>query len=629
MNGLTIPLAVLMLALQPSETGIYLDVPFVHQSPRQCGPAALAMSLRYWGYDVDHTALAARTVSSAGGATGSDLEQLARAHGSTPRAFTGTDDRLRQLLRSGRPVIVALAAASGTAPNHFVLVVGATTTEWLVHDPAGGPYRRIEMAAFAGRWKRLNNWALLVERDRTTTAAPAVATEPPNSTAAAEPFWERASVYFRQQRYREARDVVRQGLALAPGDAYGHDFLATLLQIDGRTVEALHHWNVAGAPVLRKIHYRLPEGASAEPLSRLYRLNEGETLTRARWIDAAWLQRQLLPRQHVRWRLVPGAAGADDQHEWSLEIDVADPPLRSWKAQGARNAVTAALDRELSFDVVDTAASRASVAARWDPARQRLRADWQRLFVNGPSDRLRLAVDLRDEAWVMDPAREVARLQSGELGLAYDHFLASRRSVSARLAYLRHASTSFVVSGLTWQQTVGLDTADRVRLQWTAQVDAFARAGTRARGAQRGLVTAGLRWSVEDDASTTAGVRLNAGAIRGELPIDRQFVFGGGPDAPLLLRAHPTLRDGMNGGGPVGTRFGLLNADVERRLTRVGWVDVRGVVFADYAAVGRQTYTDAGGGIRLRAVDQTIDILVGRDFRGRTTRVWAGLSCGL
>jgi hypothetical protein len=52
-------------------------------------------------------------------------------------------------------------------------------------------------------------------------------TEPLHSTeaAAARPFWAIASGHFREGRRDEARAAVRRGLAHAPDDPYGHDFL--------------------------------------------------------------------------------------------------------------------------------------------------------------------------------------------------------------------------------------------------------------------------------------------------------------------------------------------------------------------------------------------------------------------
>lgn len=680
MTWLTIPLAAAIAwgSIAAPEEGFFLDVPFVYQSPRLCGPAALAMALRYWGRDVDQTTLAGAIDSPHDGATGADLERLARTHGLLARRVAGTRDGLQLLLRTGRPVIVALAP-TWNGPNHFMLVVGwdRSANEWIVHDPADGPYRRVGSAAFSNRWRKLKNWALLVERGAPERPSGPPAIADPSAPTSVSPgqrsewlvaenrllhairvrpsdtrsYWELAGVYFREKRNRDARDVLRQGLRLAPFDPYAHDFLATLLYLDGRRVEALYHWNLAGAPVVREIVYRAPEGASPAMLSRLYRINEGERLTRTQWLDAAWTQAQLLPQYQVAWRLVPIR-----EDDWSLEIDVVDRQLSSWTAGLWRNAWSAALEREISIDVPGGEDGRAAVGFRWDRSRQRLRADWQKLFVSAPADRLRIAIDVRNEAWRTPGLMAPVRLQSGEIGVSYDYFLPARRSVSAHVTYLQHAvfapegvpslrraPTGFAVAGVGWRHVVGLDKADTLRLQWSGQADAYVPLSRRERRAHRVSTSASIRWHRSDEASTTAGVAMSAGTARGGLPLDRHFVLGVGPDEPLLLRAHPTLDHGMKGGSPIGRHFALVNFDVERRFVRLGRAELRGLLFADQALVsgperalsssrveGRHGFTDAGGGLRLRlAGAPVLDILIGRDLRSGVTRAWMGLSRGL
>jgi uncharacterized protein len=145
--------------------GFYLETPFVHQVYNYCGPAALTMVLRYWGRSVDQYELANRfRPFPKKGLSGAQLKELAAAYGFSAYSFTGQADDLRAHLKNGRPIVVALHSSALLNTNHFVVVVGwdSERGEWIVQDPAGKSYQRYREADFSARWKKLDNWSLLV-----------------------------------------------------------------------------------------------------------------------------------------------------------------------------------------------------------------------------------------------------------------------------------------------------------------------------------------------------------------------------------------------------------------------------------------------------------------------------------
>ena len=82
-------------------------VPFIAQEAYQCGPAALAMVLRYWGAAADAEEIGrALYLPSARGGLNLELEFQARRRGFRTQAFEGTLDRAKTELRRGRPLIV-------------------------------------------------------------------------------------------------------------------------------------------------------------------------------------------------------------------------------------------------------------------------------------------------------------------------------------------------------------------------------------------------------------------------------------------------------------------------------------------------------------------------------------------
>jgi ABC-type bacteriocin/lantibiotic exporter with double-glycine peptidase domain len=138
-----------------------LSVPYVPQREDTCGPAALAMVLRYWGRPVIHDELAAELVSpELHGAPGSRLAEVARDQGLRAVAFRGDGPALREAVQKGRPLVVAWGAGHGK--YHNVVVVGFAGEAFIVHDPARGAARRVSAARFESRWAAAGHWTLMV-----------------------------------------------------------------------------------------------------------------------------------------------------------------------------------------------------------------------------------------------------------------------------------------------------------------------------------------------------------------------------------------------------------------------------------------------------------------------------------
>ena len=161
--------AALVLSLtQPTaaqERGYYIQTPFLYQTANYCGPAALATVMRYWGHDISQYELAKSfDPFPSKGLSGAELKGLAKRHGFTGYSFSGQSLTIRDHIKQGRPVIVALHSSELLNENHFVVVVGwdPGSQEWIVQDPTTGPYTRYAARSFATRWQQADNWALLV-----------------------------------------------------------------------------------------------------------------------------------------------------------------------------------------------------------------------------------------------------------------------------------------------------------------------------------------------------------------------------------------------------------------------------------------------------------------------------------
>lgn len=145
--------------------GFYLEVPYIRQVKNYCGPAALTTVFRYWKKPADQHELAGQFLPFPGkGLSGSQLKELAASYNFTSYSFSGSKEAVLEHLRKGRPLIVALSSSRLLNMNHYVVLVGwdEKEQEWIVHDPADGPYRRLAAGRFLDRWSDLDNWTLLV-----------------------------------------------------------------------------------------------------------------------------------------------------------------------------------------------------------------------------------------------------------------------------------------------------------------------------------------------------------------------------------------------------------------------------------------------------------------------------------
>jgi ABC-type bacteriocin/lantibiotic exporter with double-glycine peptidase domain len=147
--------------------GRYLaGVPFVPQADRYCGPASLAMVLRYWGEAVDQEEIgAALYLPSARGTLNLDLEFYARRRGFRAEGFRGTLAQVKAEIDHGRPVIVFQDQGIGPlAFPHFLVVIGYDDTRELVLAHSGVTENRlIPYREFLWTWGKTGNWTLRIQ----------------------------------------------------------------------------------------------------------------------------------------------------------------------------------------------------------------------------------------------------------------------------------------------------------------------------------------------------------------------------------------------------------------------------------------------------------------------------------
>ncbi len=261
-----------------------LEVPYLPQSELLCGGAAVAMVERYWGrrgvYAEDFVALVRPELR---GITTTDLATAARARGWVTRAFDGTPDDVRQILAGGVPVVALIEVAGGR--YHYVVVLGWSGGRVVIHDPARGPSREMDEAAFLAEWNGANRWTLVL---LPAVGPPATAVTPPQApptdSLPCRPWLDRAldavaadrldaaadllaqgadacpeeplilrelaGVRFRQRRLDLAISLSERYLTRVPGDPLGWQLLAASRYLAGDREGALEAWNAVGKPTV-------------------------------------------------------------------------------------------------------------------------------------------------------------------------------------------------------------------------------------------------------------------------------------------------------------------------------------------------------------------------------------------
>ena len=146
--------------------GRYIEgVPFVPQADNYCGPASLAMVLRYWGEAVDPGEIgAALYLPSVKGTLNLDLEFYARRRGFRAESFRGTLAEVKAEIDRGRPVIAFQDQGIGPLDfPHFLVVIGYDDARELILAHSGVTENRlIPYREFLWTWGKKGNWTLRI-----------------------------------------------------------------------------------------------------------------------------------------------------------------------------------------------------------------------------------------------------------------------------------------------------------------------------------------------------------------------------------------------------------------------------------------------------------------------------------
>lgn len=132
------------------------------QSERDCGAAALASVLGYWGLSVERTRLWAQLGNQR--ASMGQLRELTREHGLEAYVVPATWEDLEHELGERRPVLIGVVQPYGRERlTHYEVVVGihARNQQVATFDPAHG-WRIRDRDALMAEWEPASHVALVV-----------------------------------------------------------------------------------------------------------------------------------------------------------------------------------------------------------------------------------------------------------------------------------------------------------------------------------------------------------------------------------------------------------------------------------------------------------------------------------
>src|SRR5262245_9122313 len=538
------------------------------------------MVVCYWGdAHADGQQFAALVDRRAGGIADDVLVDAVGRRGWQALRIQGSIEELHARLQNRQPAIVLIADRRDT--YHYVVVTGVAGDRIVVHDPSWGPSRSIEQGEFLRVWKATNFWTLVIlPQERQKSAAVEAAAKPggdeiaisvtnPCDTAldeaiariqrlgtraaegvlnevrahcpaSAGPLRELAGLRFSQRRYGDATILARRALALDQHDEYAWDVLGSSLFLQDDTAGALRAWNRIGKPRLNTVSIDGIRHSRYQVIAEAIAIQPNTLLTAEAFERAKRRLEDLPDRTTVRVTLAPETDGL-------AKVDVA-LAVRPARPEGAAvwgaTAVRSAVDREVGIASPGFAGQGELWTARWRWWQERPSVAFG--FATPHLGRLpgvwRVDASWESQSYALDanaPDAAIVRESRTHGGLTTSDWLTAglRYSVGGGLdAWSADRKTAFVTGSLERRLLGDRLSASGTLTSWSGLTGGhgFTSAGARARFTSSAQPQ---RWRYRsvagaDRTSDDAPLALWAGA-------------GDGHARPALLRAHPTLDEGI------------------------------------------------------------------------------------
>jgi tetratricopeptide (TPR) repeat protein len=456
---------------------------------------------------------------------------------------------------------------------------------------------------------------------------------------------ELAGVEFKQQHPATAARHLRRALRIDSTDSYANDFLGTIYFIAGNLDAALKYWNRAGKPLIESVqpdhalrtHPALLDRALAFSPASVLRLADYET-SRARLAGLGVFPSpriQLIARPENKFDAI---LNLQERNGFGDSI---------W--QGLLSTFSGIGYQTIYPEYFNIGASAINVTSlvRWDAQKRRLTAALSGPLHANPRWRYRLGFDLRNENWDIresftgpSPSLGSLNLRRESAGAEIESFNSGRWGWSAG-AEFSHRDYRSVVAGpaltaglllegaqlkqlarvhsLVWRApehrfAINTEAVSQIARIWSHPAQAFAKL--------QGSVES--RWLPQmqgDDYDTQ--VRISGGGTTGQPPFDELYILGMERDNDLWLRGHIGTRDGRKGSAPLGTKYFLVNSEIDKNIYGNGLVTVKVGPFLDTGKISggaanlgsRKWQWDTGAQAKLRVLGVGVTFVYGKDLR--------------
>jgi hypothetical protein len=591
-----------------------LDVPFISQSEALCGGAAAAMVMRYWGArGLDAESFAHLVDRSASGIRTTALIDDIRGRGWTATAVAGTSDAIARELADGRPPLTLIEDRPGRF--HYIVIIGATSSALVYHDPARTAFRTMSRDEFDRRWSAAGRWMALVVPAaavaETARAMPSVAvTETPCDALIAEgvrlaqsneldeaerrltgalscggsaPLRELAGLRLIQRRWSEVSDLASAAVTEDPSDAHAWRLLATSLFVQDDRAGALDAWNHVGEPRVDLVRVDGLERTRQRVVEDLLPVERNDVLTRSRYLQASRQLRELPSAASSELTFVPVPSGLVE-----LQATVAERPLvpaDRWSL--ATLGVVAAFRREVEVATGDLTGGGERVTLGWRfwPGRPRVGAaivapaPWSGLWgVDAFTERQPFTTD----------ALPTSRRRGAHVSMSDWVTPWARAAMRGGVERWDGVDTFGVLGAGMRLLTAGERLDGRIEFSgWKA-----------ARSFSTIEAGATMRSTTERRGHVFVG-RAGLGVASVHTPADIWFAGDTGRARSVPLRAHPLITDGQMRADRIGRHIFYTSGEAQEWWEGKARVRLGAAAFVDVARIDRRTEPRAGTDVDL------------------------------
>lgn len=422
-------------------------------------------------------------------------------------------------------------------------------------------------------------------------------------------FLELAGVDYRTNHFHDAKYELRRALALRPGDAYAHNFLATIYMIEGNLEAAIAQWNKIGKPRITAIRMEPEPRLRNTLLQRTFVIPPLGTLRLRDLHTTEALLGNLGIFPTYGFDLSPSQPPSPPH---SFVLDFHSVQRDGWGS--SRLDVLARLLGDLPTAITPryynfrNSAINFTSQYRWDENKRRVTATVSLPLDGNPHWRLSLRADARNENWNLrrtfhdggaplnylnleriEAGPDLGAVENGRWWWETGIFYSYRRFRD--IQNLPPAAVPFFTGGgsLEYRAQTGyriLDVPERRLTIDTSAAGKFGKNFARVLGPYGAFeFSAVINWFPKlegNDYQTT--IRFHAGRAFGSATLDQLYQMGVGRDTDLWVRGISATRGGLKGNAPLGREFALWNWDTYKTIFEDGYVTAQLGPFLD---VGR------------------------------------------